>query len=704
MRIAKLFLISIFFIPIISLGKAQADEISAPVIYEARFPIVFNQKPPEWIGPDGGTIVAIAVSPTDPNQIYAGTWGAGVFRSLDGGGSWSPVNNGLGNLLINSLAVDPQNSLIVYAGTYKGKVYKTSDGGEKWSLCSNGIQDNAIIYSIVINPDDPKIVYISTRGDSNNGGPPWNGIVYKSSNGGGKWLPVLKNVGGSSQEDWAYALDIHPNKPKIIYAATHEHGVYRSLDSGKSWSAVNSGISDMSTRSIAIDPSVQVPATLYTGVWRKTGVFKSITSGDSWWLESNGLKDEQIFHVAIDPLQPSYLYLATFTHGVIKTKNGGNSWFRSGLRDDQIIALVVNPKNNKILYAGTQGDGLFKGKNKGETWVHSQSGITASWATSLVVHPDDSNLLFASLYGGGVVKSIDGGQTWEDFNDNLGDRYIHQLVLNPQNSDIIYALTDKEGMYWCDISVGSSWLKIGDNLPNMASGLPTFDVDHPFAGWQTLVEPFEDIIENAMSQAALAKDSALLEMRFAQPDPNVVYMGTSNAGVYKSIDGGTSWQQGGLSGKTIWDLLVAPNDSAQLYAAVDQDGGVWASSDGGGTWERFGLGDYKVYALAHVPGSPVSLYAGTNNGFYQIENGEWQQKGLAGIVVTAVVTHPAHPDWIIVGTSNGSYISRNGGATWRKEPDVLNGKTITSISFDPNNPSIIYYSTTSHGVFKAYLY
>jgi len=85
-------------------------------------------------------------------------------------------------------------------------------------------------------------------------------------------------------------------------------------------------------------------------------------------------------------------------------------------------------------------------------------------------------------------------------------------------------------------------------------------------------------------------------------------------------------------------------------------------------------------------------------------NGEWQQKGLAGVVVTAIATNPAHPEWIIVGSSNGSYISRNGGATWRNGLDMLNGKTITSISFDPNNPTIVYYNTTSHGVLKAYLY
>ena len=701
LRLVKKYLATLFMAIFAIWGSAHADIQNVQDSSVYYFPIIYRQSPPEWIGPDGGTIVSVVYAPSSPNVMYAGTWGGGVYRSMDGGSNWEEANNGLGNLLINAMAVDPKNPQVVYAGTYKGKLYKSDNGGDTWTLSSSGIQENAIVYSVVINPDEPNIVYVATRGESNNGGPPWNGVVYKSTNGGKKWVPVLKNVGGSSQKDWAYALCLHPNKPKVIYAATHEHGIYRSMDSGKTWSAVNNGITDLSTRAVVVDPDTKIPATVYTGVWRKTGVFKSIDSGASWKLEANGLKSEQIFRMVIDPLQPSYLYLGTFTHGVIKTRNSGNTWVRSGLRDDQIIALDINPKNSKILFAGTDGNGLFKGTNRGETWNHSQSGLTASWVTSFLVHRDDPSLYFASLFGGGVVKSGDGGETWVDFNQNLGDRYIHALIFHPVNPNIIYALTDQKGMYMCDISTDSCWIKVGENLPSAVTAMPTFGLEHPFAGWRTMVEPLEDIVEDVTTQALGSLNAALLGMEFSQSNPDIVYLGTNNAGVYKSVDSGATWQNVGLAGKTIWDLLVDPLDSNHLYASVDPDGGVWTSNDGGVTWTRIGLDDLIVYALAFAGNEGNGIYAGTNIGFYEFVDGIWEKKGLDKTVVTAIAVDSQRALKIIVGTNHGAYISRDGGITWYPGPDNLIGLKITSVTFDVSNPSIVYFSTTSHGVLKA---
>ena len=112
-----------------------------PDTYSAYLPLVDGQPPipPTWIGPDGGYIIAVAVAPSQPSIVYAGTWGSGIFKSSDAGATWAWKSQGLGMPFINSLAVDPENPQIVYAGTYTGKLYKSVDGGESWFHSSTNI-------------------------------------------------------------------------------------------------------------------------------------------------------------------------------------------------------------------------------------------------------------------------------------------------------------------------------------------------------------------------------------------------------------------------------------------------------------------------------------------------------------------------------------------------------------------------------------
>ncbi len=694
---------------LVTWGSARANNVSPDAqLYVRYFPQIFYQEQPAWIGPDGGTIVAVAYAPSASNVVYAGTWGGGVFRSNDGGGNWQSLSDGLGNYLINSLAVDPKNAAIVYAGTYKGGIYKSDDGGEHWALSSKGIQSEAIVYSIVIDPGNPKTVYAATRGKSNGGKAPWNGVVYKSTTGGKKWFPVLTKVGGGSQQDWAYALGIHPNKPKVIYAATHEHGIYRSMDAGKNWESVNDGLTDLSTRAVVVDADTRIPAKVYTGVWKKTGVFKSNNSGDTWRLEADGLKGEQIYRVVIDPKKTSNLYLATFTHGVIKSNNAGDSWFRAGLRNDQITALAINPQNNKILFAGTEGNGLFKGTHYGESWEHSQKGLSASWTTSLLVHRNTPNLFFASLYGGGVVKSADGGKTWEEFNQNLQDRYINKLVFDPVNPNLLYALTDKKGLFRCDLTQSPCWQPTGDNLPSAATNLPTFGMEQPFVSWQSLVEPVDEVLDDYASFAPEGKVAALLRMRFSLSNPGFVYMGTKDEGVYRSYDGGSTWEKAGLSGKTIWDLAVDAQTPSHVFAAANQgtNGGIWETMDGGAHWnkhENTGFDGLSVFSLSLVPTDTHGLLAGTAEGIYRLTNGAWQSIGLTDKKVTAIAVSPLHPRMIVAGTTDGAFLSKDEGKHWFRYPEVLNGFGITEIHFDPSKHTTLYYSTNAHGVLKATL-
>jgi photosystem II stability/assembly factor-like uncharacterized protein len=658
--------------------------------------ILYVTTPPAWLGPDGGLIPAVVVDQQTPTTVYAGIWGAGVFKSIDAGSTWHQVSNGLGNNYINALAIDPGNPTILYAGTYKGKLYKTTNAGQSWFLSSDGIQDEAIVYSIVVNPQSTNILYVATRGVSNNNAPPWSGVIYKTVDGGATWQPAISDLAGNDQQDWAYALAINPNSTNIIYAATHQHGPYRSTNSGKTWSSITNGITNFSTRAIVVDPASGIPPVLYTGVWTKSGVFKSTDGGKSWTLKSSGISGANIYQMAIDPFQTNILYAATYNMGIMRTKDGGNTWVPSGLHDDPIGTVVVNPVDSQVVYGATAGNGLFISTDRGASWTHSQSGLQASNVTGLVVKPDKPATLYAGLNGGGVAKSSDSGSTWSELNTNLGDKFIHGLLMNPGGSTL-FALTNGSGIYRCELSAGNCWVKSDIHQPVPAE---TAQASASFTRREELLGQLYDPGSPDSVEAPNPGSAPLLTMTFAPSNPAVAYLGMQEAGLYKSLDGGMIWGPVGLSPLSVWGLAVHPSDPNQVYAATSQVGTVKASMDGGATWADLPLPGLIVYSLSFIPGGG-SLLAGTDNGLYRYTAPDWTPAGLSGKTVMTIAYPPGIPGVMLVGTTNGAFVSRDNGGTWGPGPNQLNGMTVQAISFDPDNPSQVYFSTTARGILRA---
>ncbi len=396
-------------------------------------PIVVEAVQPVWLGPDGGLIAAVAASPQDANRVYAGSWGGGVYRSDDGGLTWRWASRGLGNLTVVSMAADPSNPDIAYAGTYRGGVYKTIDGGSTWSEANQGIQGNAIVYSMVVNPQVSQRVYAATRGLSNNGGQPWAGVTYRSDDGGASWYSVLSNLGGSNYQDWTYMLAISRTSPSTLMAATHEHGIYKTTNAGSGWGAANNGITRFTTRGIGIGPTSASAGTAYTGVWTGEGAFKTTNLGGSWTQKSSGISGANIYGLDIDYANPQKVYLATYNKGVMSTSSGGNSWSNAALSNRPVSTVRVHPGNSALVFAGTAGLGLYASRDSGSSWSPSMDGLQASSATGVVVSPLNPSELYAGVDGGGVQVSSDGGLTWSDFSNNIGSEWVNGLVQQPGN-------------------------------------------------------------------------------------------------------------------------------------------------------------------------------------------------------------------------------------------------------------------------------
>ena len=130
-------------------------------------------------GPAGGSVQALAIDPSTPNTLYAGTFGNGVFKSIDGGASWRQANTGLTDLRVRALAVNPKAPNTLYAGTSGGGVFKSTDGSATWQSAGTGLAD-LYITVLAIDPQSPATLYAGTR---------WS-PVYKSTNSGATWNPT----------------------------------------------------------------------------------------------------------------------------------------------------------------------------------------------------------------------------------------------------------------------------------------------------------------------------------------------------------------------------------------------------------------------------------------------------------------------------------------------------------------------------------
>ncbi len=674
--------------------------------YVNYLPLVSKMVFPTWLGPDGGKIVSMAVDPTYPDTVYAGTWGTGVFKTTNGGETWYPINTGLNNSFIWSLAVNPLQSNIVYAGTDRDKLYKSVNGGASWFQSSYGIQEKAIVYDILIDPTNPDRVYISTRGISNGGDAPWNGVVYRSLDGGASWRAVLSDIPSLYQQDWAYGLAINPTSPQNIYAAMHQSGIYHSDDYGISWYSANDGIpieaGDIrNTRDILIDGS-RSPFYAYAGLWHE-GVFMSTDSMNSWVPANSGNAGDKIYRMTLDPNQPNTVYLSTQNNqGIFKSINAGNSWVQSGLPTLIIWDVLVNPQNSQVLYTGTDADGVYKSTNAGSSWFHAQRGLSNISATGVVTQLGFPKTLYVSTMGKGVSKTTDYGATWNEYNLNLGDLSIHALIQHPTNPNLVYALSNASGLFSTDISLGNGWNASNGGLPITSSPVSAFEKTHPFAGAPIPDEDVSVAVLRPETKIASAAYNPLLSMSFAPSNPNIAYLGTSGAGVYKSINGAVTWASAGLPGQSIWSLAVDPTNPAKVYAAVNAAGGVKVSQDGGSVWQDLPIGTLEVYALAFSASAPASLYAGTNSGLYQWVNGQgWVYRGLAGIKVTALATRSTSPYFLYVGTAQGAYTFVEGSGAWTNGPTELSNHTIQAINFDLNNPMKGYFSTATLGILLA---
>jgi photosystem II stability/assembly factor-like uncharacterized protein len=289
-----------------------------------------------------------------------------------------------------------------------------------------------------------------------------------------------------------FTLAIDPAVPTTLYAGTQFEGVFKSLDGGSSWVAINRGMTNRKIGALVIDPLQ--PATIYAGTYGTDGTngaaYKSVDGGETWAEISRGMDGAYVLSLAIDPRTPSTIYAGT-SDGLFKSTDGGGEWqsCNAGLPDDPyIISVMVDPQDPANVYAvsfGTTGEGLFSSTNGAADWsaintgswtpervvmdplppatlyvvgwpggLYKSTDSGSSWEAlelgpdlhfevmALVVEPERPTTLYAAIRDRDLFKSTDSGENWSVLDTNLGDVFVWTLALDPVTPSIIYAGTE----------------------------------------------------------------------------------------------------------------------------------------------------------------------------------------------------------------------------------------------------------------------
>jgi photosystem II stability/assembly factor-like uncharacterized protein len=303
------------------------------------------------------------------NALQSSAGGSAVFRTTNGGDTWSGAGNGLRTTAVRSFAIDPASPDTIYAGTQLEGVFKSTDGGTTW--VASGLELGGEVSSLAIADAVPATVYAATQSGT-----------YRSVDGGQSWAQVLPG--------WGTAVVVSPQSSSTIYAGLSTNsspsGVLKSIDGGDTWT--DTGLVD-GVVALAVSGSTVYAATNNT-------VYSSV-GGGSWTLANSGLTSQATALVA-NAGNPLVAYAATFD-GVFKTVDGGVSWNALPLLAGLPIAgLAIGTSDPSTLIATVQFGGVVITNDAGENWrvTHSQNGVFYAAA----IHP----ALATTAYLGGTVS------------------------------------------------------------------------------------------------------------------------------------------------------------------------------------------------------------------------------------------------------------------------------------------------------------
>lgn len=623
--------------------------------------------------PGNGRVNWVTVDPNNPSRIFACTPSGGLWKSNNSGQDWETLTDQLPTLGVSGLAIHPSDEDIMYMATGDGDgssmygmgVLKSTDGGATWNTTGMvwDIEEDIHSNGIMMHPEDPETLFVFTSDG-----------LFKTVNGGLTWYLVQ---GGDVND-----VEFHPNDPNIVYCCTDRF--FKSTDGGEDFDPINSGLPPSSSvwrMELAVtpdNPEVIFAVTSNSSDYGLEGVYRSLDSGESWTLRTEspnllgwsmdgddfGGQGWYDLDICVNPENSAHVFVggvnlwestnaglswninahwvlgnANYVHadihflrffgdefwcgsdgGVFQSTNDGDSWQNrsEGLGISQFYRFGVSPQDATFLLCGAQDNGTNLLSNG--TWDH----VMGADGMEAIVHPTDPDILFAASQYGGIQRSTNGGLEFEWATQGIDEdgAWVTPYIMNPVNPNVLYSGFQN---VWRSTDLAQSWVPISD-----------------FPG------------------------GTLRNLGMSPVNPNVLYAST-NSKVYRTADGGTNWEDisSGLPSLSITYITVDSGDENHVWVTFSgfTDGvKLFETTDGGATWNNISMNLPNIPAncVAHDPATQ-GVYVGTEFGvFYNdpsLAGWESFNSGLPNTIVNELVVHEEDQKLIAATYGRGMWMS-----------------------------------------------
>ena len=691
----------------------------------------------------GGRTRALLINPADAQVMYAAGVAGGVWKTVNGGASWTPLGDMLPNLAVNSMVMDPRNPNVIYAGTGEGffnsdavrgaGIFKTTDGGATWTRLENTTgQDFHYVNDIAISPVNSQRVYAATRAG-----------VFRSTDGGATWAKTLDPQLGAGCLDLAIRSDQSTDFLFASCGSFQQAAVYRNTDAAASsvWTEVLKD-AGMGRASLAISPSNQnvvyaASASIAGGAFQNGlhAIFRSTNGGEpgSWTPQTRNTNPTKLNTVLFS--NPLGAFLGEC--GLAPSVFNNQGWY------DNVIA--VDPIDPNRLWLG--GIDLFRSDDGGANW-----GLASYWWADKnnphYAHADHHVIVFHPQYNGstnrrmfigtdgGIFRTDDArasvatgstaacnpnatGVTWTSLNNNFGVTQFYHGAVFPDGKSYFGGTQDNGTLLGTDDAGVGGWREIfgGDggyvavnpNDPNQiyleTTRLSLRKSTNGGTNFGRAIAGIDESPGNFPFIAPFAIDPS---------NPQRLWIGGKT--LWRSINGAANWAQASTplpDSSMVTAIAVSPTN-ANLIAVGTQIGYAYllapalvsdaTSSVVQNTPGRFGYvssvafdpNNYRTFYVTYSTfgGKHVWRAADFGNDWSPIDGSG--PNALPDIPVNTIAIDPANTARIYVGTDVGLFVTTDGGANWAVETTGFVNAPVESLAINTNDGAVYLYAFT-HG-------
>lgn len=669
------------------------------------------------IGPfRGGRTVGAAGVPSQPGTFYMGVNNGGVWKTNDYGRTWKPVFDDQPTGSIGTVTVAPSDPNTVYVGSGEGLqrpdlstgdgFYRSTDAGKTWTHL--GLREGQQIGSIIVDPKNPKRLFVAVLGHPY--GPNPERGVYRSLDGGDTFEKVLYK----DENTGAITLAFDPTDSNTIYAdlwAARQgpwengewqgpnSGLFKSTDGGKTWHQLKGGLPTIADGlgRIGFTVAPSDPKRLYAlaDASKGGGLYRSDDAGETWKLIDNEGRiwgrGSDFAEVKVDPKDPDTVYVANTS--TYKSTDGGKSFYawKGAPGGDDYHTIWIDPNNPKtIMLSLDQGATITV--NGGETWSSWYNQPTAQF-----YHVSTDNQFPYWVYGGqqesgsaGVAsRGNDGQVTFREWHPVGAEEYGY-VAPDPLHPNIIYG--GKISKY--DMLTGQTqnvspqlgrWggkyrflrtaplifspvdphvlFYAGNVVFKTSDGARHWDVISPDLSREVAESPAGSVFKTP------ARRGVVYALGPSYLDVNIIWAGTDDGLVHRTLDGGKTWSNVTPKGLSSWSKITQIDsghyDKQTAYISVsrfkidDLKPHIYRTHDGGQSWTEIvhGLPDNApVDTVREDPQRKGLLYAGTENAvFFSLDDGDHWNPLRLNMPATAIRDLVVHDDDLVVGTHGRSF-------------------------------------------------